>query len=139
MASVVERVKAGATFMDSMCVGWAEGIDRDRLNMAKCAGCIVGQTKGEFFEGCIELGLNHGQATAFGFNAAALVAFDKAVVDPNVTFAELELLGPVVDAEYDALKAAWIDEINDRLETPEREEQRVLASAPDLSLEGSPL
>jgi hypothetical protein len=130
VANEEARARAGATFMDVNCVGWPEKIDRDRLHMAKCAGCIVGQTKGNFFDGCVELGLSLEQATAFGFNAESLAVWDEAVRD-GVSLSELKHLQPAIDAEYADLKTAWLSEIALRLGTPEAEEARVEASPVD--------
>jgi hypothetical protein len=43
MATVVERVQAGATALDAVRPGWAGEINIDQLDISSNANCIVGQ------------------------------------------------------------------------------------------------
>ena len=108
--SVVERVRAGAVHMDAACVGWAEGIDKDRLDLGRCEDCVFGQTYGQFDVGLAELGLTSEQAQAYGFLT------EQFVCDWYSQPAEVRLAKrKSITAEYAALRLAWLAEIDARL------------------------
>lgn len=132
MATVIERVRAGATFLDSQVVGWAEKIDADRLDLRRCEDCVFGQAFDDNYINVAHwLGLTNHQCAALGFCSEAA---------NRVSFAEYMALGPEAKAvhrsqiatEYRNLRAAWLHEIALRLGTPEAEEARVEASPADV-------
>lgn len=46
MATIDERVKAGAAFLDENYPGWLDRINLDELHMDSCDACIIGQVAG---------------------------------------------------------------------------------------------
>lgn len=49
------RAKIGATILDVFRPGWADEIDLDRLDLADCYSCVLGQMFGEYGEGADQL------------------------------------------------------------------------------------
>jgi hypothetical protein len=108
--SVIERVRAGATLLDSRVVGWAMLIDTARFDMSMCAGCAIGQTLGDYYSGCETLGLSDKQSVALGFHSSVNILKDyDGAMD-----------------EYAALRSAWLAEIAARL-APAVEDETDLA------------
>ncbi len=74
MATVEERVTAGAAFLDENYPGWLDRIDLDELRMDWCDACILGQVAGSYRAVYPNLGnktLNEAQndiAATFGFS-----------------------------------------------------------------------
>lgn len=83
-----ERVALGAAMLDAALPGWARRIMLDRLDLADCSSCILGQLYRGFGPGVAALGL-HGRLTEHGFRATR-------------------------DVWWDALLAAWLAEIETR-------------------------
>ena len=92
-ATIPKRVAAGAARLDAEWDGWEVEIDLDLLDMstghpmtkiAPC-GCILTQLYGNYGSGKAELVINGLEAEELGFEA----------------------MGNPLDAEYEALKAAW--------------------------------
>ena len=49
------RAKVGATILDVLRPGWADGINLDSLDMSSCEVCVLGQTYGGFDKGVAQL------------------------------------------------------------------------------------
>lgn len=129
MATVIERVRAGATFLDSQVVGWAEKIDPDSLDIESCTTCMLGQLFGHFGRGYGKLEIDFDTICSFGFDAESAPDFEEA---NRLTPEEADVSDARVESELLALKAAWLTEIALRLATPEAEEARVEASPADV-------
>lgn len=131
MATVIERVRAGATYADTHIVGWAEKVDCDRFDMAACSGCVIGQTLGDYNGGRAILGMNIPEAASLGFHAEAAtkLSFAEFMCLPAD---EKEVQRQTCSAEYAALRSAWLHEIALRLETPAAEEARIEALPEDV-------
>lgn len=114
MATVIERVRAGATLLDATVPGWEGKIDPETLDLQSCVGCILGQCFDIYGSGTKHLGLNHQDAVAFGFHAEAEHSRDVAA------------------REYAQLAPAWLHEIALRLNSPATEEARIEALPEDV-------
>lgn len=55
MADLEHRVAAGAALLDRERPGWWEEVDTERLRMASCWRCILGQLCGYFYDGVRQL------------------------------------------------------------------------------------
>jgi hypothetical protein len=109
-----EEAARGAAFLDERHPGWAFEIDLTRLNMSTCSSCIVGQLFGgltnpggsarfqAYDTGLLSLGVNEDIDEHFelGFSARR----------PCREFLEADESGE----EWEALKQAWIAEIEKR-------------------------
>lgn len=115
MGTIEERVKAGATLLDSRVVGWAGKVRPENLRMDDCLGCMLGQVFGSYTEGCDELGITawaRSQAVEFGFHSAS----DRTGEELNaMCCSDHDALVFAERAEYAALKSAWLAEIDARL------------------------
>jgi hypothetical protein len=93
-----DRVRRGAELLDRWQPGWERKISIDRLAMYDCDRCIVAQIYGDFYSGM-------GQMELLGMSKAAEKhGFSLAGRQPS----ERHL--------WNALAAAWRDEIRARLE-----------------------
>lgn len=116
MANEASRARAGATFLDTNCVGWPEKIDEERLSLNSCDNCVLGQVFDEhYYHVRLRLGLAGRQCAELGFCSELWVARDpetqKALSpEARATFRE------AVSDEYLALRSAWIAEIEARME-----------------------
>lgn len=72
MSIVVERVQAGAAWLEEHEPGWLHWIDRDRLDLANCARCIGGQLAGVYSSFLWRHGLTHADAISLGFSLPGL-------------------------------------------------------------------
>lgn len=61
------NVLRGIELLDRQVPGWRDRIDWDKLDMANCYRCILGQLFGKYSEGVEELGVLSG--THYGFDA----------------------------------------------------------------------
>lgn len=84
-----QKVLAGASYLDLAQPGWAEKIDTSDFDMGNSTHCVIGQTMGNYIPGIEQLHISGDQANALGFNTAD-------------------------SADYEALTAAWIPEIEKR-------------------------
>jgi hypothetical protein len=55
MATIAECVARGAALLDEHEPGWWQRIDLDRLNIASCEDCTLGQLHGDFTDGLAAL------------------------------------------------------------------------------------
>lgn len=106
--SIDERVRAGATLLDTAYAGWAEMVFPESLVMWHHQHCVLGQLYGDYFE-ALERRLGAhvppGASTRpvdYGFCAEAGL---------------WSWLGLRWSIEYRALHRAWLDEIKSRRET----------------------
>ena len=95
-----ERAFRGASLLDDKMPGWAGRIDAAELDINQCANCVLGQLFDGYTDGLEELGLEHADAAAFGFEAL-----------------RMSLLGHSGTAILDrnALTAAWLVQIAKRV------------------------
>ncbi len=90
MATIQERVQAGADLLDREMPGWDERIELGQLSVLSTCRCVIGQLfAGDWFEGTHRLGF-HGE-----------------IGEPTSTFACG--FDAYTDEEYDILTAAWRD------------------------------
>lgn len=115
MASVIERVRAGATFMDGVAVGWAGKIDGDRLDLSGCNECVLGQSFDDHYTSVkANLGLSEPECAALGFRSEE--SLKSNFRDFMLLSAEAkEARRNRVSAEYASLRTAWLAEIDARL------------------------
>jgi hypothetical protein len=69
--TIAARVRRGAELLDAREPGWAEKVALDRLAMADCDRCVLGQVFGTFADGFVALALDGGPAdgdSRCGFN-----------------------------------------------------------------------
>lgn len=64
-STIVDRVAAGAAWLDQNRPGWADRIDLDRLHMRNACRCILGQEYGSYYKAPITMD----QAVNLGFDA----------------------------------------------------------------------
>lgn len=95
--TITERVARGAALLDVATPGWFEAINLDWLDLSNCNRCVLGQLAGDFMDALVEYEINPDEARARGFE----VSVDVEDVS-------------VIDAEYDALTAAWRELITAR-------------------------
>lgn len=50
-----DRVAKGMDLLDRADPGWVDRIDLDRLEMASCGQCILGQLRGHYLDGFLEI------------------------------------------------------------------------------------
>lgn len=67
------RAAIGAKLLDVLKPGWAQRIDLDRLDLADCSACVLGQLFGDFGVGAERLFTMRPDT----FNAAKECGFDK--------------------------------------------------------------
>lgn len=88
--------------MDTKVPGWVDGVDLDSLDLSSNYKCVLGQTTGSFTAGMIRvfgfMGARGSVAVEHGFDA-----------DKSQSFSD-------IDREYEALTAAWREEIAERRE-----------------------
>jgi hypothetical protein len=101
-APAEERVAKGAALMDEKVPGWAEKVDKSRLNISSCADCILGQTFVASFPSL------HPQ---FGYYDATEFLGLHGRMDADCGFRSLSMF----DAENRELNAAWLAEIDRRV------------------------
>lgn len=127
MATVIERVRAGATLLDANVVGWAEKIDADRLDLGCCVDCVLGQAfDNEYSNVCLNLGLTVEQCVALGFTSGALLDHTRATymaLSPEAR----EVIRESISTEYGLLRSAWLAEIALRLEPSAAEDETELS------------
>lgn len=77
MATIEERVAAGAAFLDENVPDWHERIKPEALSLVSCDACVLGQLFGHYEKGCEALGIgawsaqpNHERAVDLGFSDA---------------------------------------------------------------------
>jgi hypothetical protein len=68
MATVDDRVRSGAAFLDERYPEWVERIDLDELDMNDCKSCIVGQAVANYSTFFSDAEENCGLPGALGFN-----------------------------------------------------------------------
>jgi hypothetical protein len=112
-ALVLERVERGATWLDTLCPGWANGINLQELDLRSPKVCVLGQT-----DRCI-LGPREGDDdwTTEGywrvmrhFGASnAWSAKNGFAIDPDEIF-DRDQQG----IAYEMLQIAWIEQIKKR-------------------------
>lgn len=121
MANEAARARAGATFMDAMCVGWPEKIDADTLDLQSCDDCVFGQSFDDhYINVCMRFGLDNRQAAALGFTS------DVTSEETSTAHESTEAYAAHLDrvsAEYAALRSAWLVERDIRLEEARVEAQ----------------
>jgi len=104
----------GAVFLDERRPGWADEIDVERLDLAECTACVLGQLfdapeiEDPFLVGRDTLGLNYRRVLFLGFDRASA---DDTWQDTPPT-------------RYDALNRAWAREIEARQANPTRRTTR---------------
>jgi hypothetical protein len=111
IALIPERIDAGVYFLDAQMKdengkpNWRTRIDPDDFLMESPCRCILGQTDSNFYSHARELGLNMRAAGEMGF-------YHPAVIPSN---------SPELDAYYNALDAAWREELGFSKDAPETE------------------
>ncbi len=70
MSATSERVGAGAALLDGRLPGWRDLVDVDRLDLAVCDECVLGQIFGDYSRGVDALGLTQADAIQLGFDRA---------------------------------------------------------------------
>ena len=91
---IANRARSGARLMDELFPGWAERIDKARLDMANVCDCVRGQVFGDYYNGP-ERGRIGNDEVIYGFNA------------PVITFGS-------TDFYFWRLRLAWLREIKAR-------------------------
>lgn len=66
LKQVRARVAAGAAYLDVVKPGWHNKIDVERLNLASCHQCVIGQLVGEYIVAAVGLSTN-ADAAVLGF------------------------------------------------------------------------
>lgn len=66
MANFTSKVNAGIALLDREQPGWRTKIDLDKLDLASCSVCVLGQIFGDYDEGIEQLNIN---GYDYGFNA----------------------------------------------------------------------
>jgi hypothetical protein len=107
MASVEQRVRAGATLLDASVPGWAGKINGEGLNIGDCVACMLGQLYGFYHAGLVQLGMD-GDLGACSYAHGFTVLWSR--------FGGID-----IDAEYAALRVCWLAEIAARLDAGEDE------------------
>jgi hypothetical protein len=92
MATIKQRVMAGAAFLDERKPGWERKIDVERLRLEDCRACVLGQLYGSFGAGLRALDLHWPDPEKLGFYKAGLPT----------------------DSNYRRLTAAWRALISER-------------------------
>jgi hypothetical protein len=108
---VQERVGAGATLLDMSVPGWAEKIDVKTLSLNNCNRCVLGQIFSTYENGMHRLQIDGTNWKSSAISAAAYGFHHENLETDDPTWSES------VDAEFAALRTAWLDEIAARLET----------------------
>lgn len=103
MSSVEERVSRGAALLDLRHLGWVPQIDIDRLDIGSDGDCLFGQLYGEY-EAAAELYFPGENVHSVRGNPARFGFFHDANDTPEA-----------VEADYAALRPAWVAEIRKRL------------------------
>lgn len=93
-----EDVKRGANILDQLYPGWEKDINEETLNIAVCSDCAAGQIFGSYTFLYDNFGWGTDTAAYYGF---------------NVRKAE-DRVRDSVSESYDALRQAWIEEVNNR-------------------------
>ena len=88
-----EDVAQGGALLDVAVPGWARRIDTQRLKLASCADCILGQLYGSFDAGC-----------------RALARFDE-----PIGMADRNGFASYRTGAYDDLQAEWLKAIEMRV------------------------
>lgn len=90
--NIQQRVENGMAFLDQEQPGWRSKIDIQRLHIASEQCCVLGQLRGAYSTGCVELGIGHAAAVHLGFFA---VSSDDSTRD----------------LEYEMLTNIWADQL----------------------------
>lgn len=101
-ATIEERVAKGAALMDAKVPGWEKRIDANRLDMASCVDCVLGQA----------FCLPKNDWTIFQDAATSLGLDTYRYEDVSHGFNVDQTNG---DYKYEALRTAWLAEITRRL------------------------
>lgn len=68
MATISERVQAGASLLDEKDPGWAIRLPRvSRLAIGSVRNCVLGQLYGHFYDGWSRLGIRGKDSERYGF------------------------------------------------------------------------
>lgn len=108
---IPQRVERGAQVLDLHVPGWELKIDAENLEMSSCARCVLGQTFGGYVRGLEVL---------IGPEGVENEDFDEKL-DIWPELHGFEALGSYYtgfscEEEYEALQAAWVDLVKDRLD-----------------------
>lgn len=88
--SIEQRVRDGATFLDTQVVGWVDRIDVDTFDLGDCMLCVLGQLFGNFHD----VHMPEHEIVDYGFQGYST---DDAAFLRNADVEEM----------YRALTAAW--------------------------------
>lgn len=80
-----DQIDAGVELLDREEPGWALNVNLDRLGMASCRNCVLGQVFGSYGAGIAQLRLN-GSGHMYGFdNGSSLARLFGFVTYPILT------------------------------------------------------
>jgi hypothetical protein len=94
--SVEERVAAGVAWLDEHVPDWLGRIDLNRLELAACTQCVLGQLFGDYND-----------APSDASNRGELLGFDRALAAADWDSLSGHELSGAVSSEYRSLNAEW--------------------------------
>ena len=97
MATVEERVAAGAALLDDRRPGWFKDIDCGSLDIASAQACVCGQLFESFYVGIRELDID-GHSQEYGFAVGA-----STVSEINAAWRDLIVQKRLADVKVPAL------------------------------------
>ena len=93
---IVARVRRGVAFLDKRVPGWREQVNPATLDISTHHYCVLGQLYGDYFAGCMWLGLSTEASVRNGFNtgdvpANSLMSYFTGLRATRATFNDLNL------------------------------------------------